>query len=107
MVDPIGIILFNRYYLHAIEQDENAEAIDLIHDFCESDHSNVMVTGWHGRGKEEEEPQFFGKSLGWLTVNSRIPVLIVKEHIGRQHKKDRAYRFAAVFDGSERSEKSL
>ena len=83
MCDPVGLILFHRYYLHAIEQDEGADALDLAHEFCEGDHSNVMVLGWHGRPKAGEDPIFFGKEMGWLAKGYTRPVLIINEHIGR------------------------
>ncbi len=42
-----------------------------------------------------------------MSVNSNVPILILKEAIDRKEKKDGLFRFAAAIDGSDTSIKSI
>lgn len=74
---------------------------------AQENKASVIVTGMHGRKGAKADPTVAGSTVRYLANAGTIPILIVKDPIVRDKKKDGKYRFGVCFDTSRQSKTAL
>jgi len=73
-----------------------------------SEHgATLTVVGMHGRKGPKADPTVAGTAVNFLAKNCPNPLIIIKDPILREDKKDCKYRFGVCFDGSPKAIKVL
>lgn len=111
--DTAGIALPNRYHWvcesldEQKDKDPNASAKKILTGIAGEKGVDVICVGYHGRKGKKGDPTVMGSAVQYLSVNSWVPIFILKEPIDRKDKEDGTYTFACAIDGSEESLKAI
>ena len=66
------------------------------------------MCGNHGRkGPKAEDETVAGTAIQYLSLNSKFPVLVIKDFRPRSTKHDRCFRYGVCYDGSPKAKKTL
>jgi hypothetical protein len=95
-----------RYAWYDQEMKEGDTAKSLLLEMARQPGADIMVTGYHGRKGQKEDPTIMGSAVNFMAVNAPVPVLIIKDAHTRDQKPD-GYRYAVCCDGSDQSLKAL
>jgi hypothetical protein len=82
---------------------------DCLWELAEQEGASIIICGNHGRKgpKAEEDETVAGTAIQYLSLNSKFPVLILKDFRPRSTKKDGCFRYGVCFDGSKKSKDTL
>lgn len=106
--DTECIALGNRYNFWSQEMTLGKDtAKELLTEGAGLHHADILVVGFHGRKGPKDDPTVMGTAVQYMGLNSKIPMLILKEPVQRKEKENGAYRFAAAIDGSNFSLKAI
>ena len=65
--------------------------------------ASVMVTGYNGRKGPKADPTILGTQVKYLTENSLLPLLVIKDARRRSLKPGGLFHYGVCYDGSEQA----
>ena len=81
---------------------------DCLWELAESEGANIIVCGNHGRkGPKVDDETVAGTAIQYLSLNSKFPVLVLKDFRPRSVKPDGTFRYGVCYDGSVKAKKAL
>ena len=81
---------------------------ECLWELAENEGSNIIIVGNHGRkGPKAEDETVAGTAIQYLSLNSKFPVLVLKDVRLRSTKHDGCFRYGVCYDGSEKSKKAF
>jgi len=78
----------------------------MLNEIATKDGADICVVGYHGRKGPKADPTVMGSAVHYLSIESHVPVLIIKDPHSRADRPN-GYRFAVCIDGSRKSLKAL
>lgn len=104
------VSLGKRYFFAEREHHGNTAGDTIksnLNDLAKERHIDIQVVGYHGRKGPKTDPTVMGSAIGFLSINTCSPVLIVKDPIDRVNVPDGSYNHALCTDGSKQSNEAL
>ena len=89
------------------EVEEKKPVKDSLWGLATENKATIMVTGYNGVKGPKADPTIAGSAIQYLSVNSVLPVLVIKDARRREQKPDGSYRYGVCYDGSSQAEKAL
>jgi hypothetical protein len=81
---------------------------DCLWELAEMEGASIIVCGNHGRkGPKNDDETVAGTAIQYLSLNSKFPVLVIKDFRPRSTKQDQCFRYGVCYDGSPKSKKTL
>ena len=81
---------------------------DCLWELAEQEQTTLLVCGSHGRkGPKAEDETVAGTAIQYLSLNTKFPVMVLKDYRPRSVKPDGCFRYGVCFDTSEKSKKTL
>jgi len=72
-----------------------------------ANNSSIVVIGGHGRKGPKADETVLGSAIQYLSLDFRMPCLIIKDRKPRSEKPDGCLRWGVCYDSSEKSKKVL
>jgi len=89
------------------EIDPSKSTKECVWELAKEKHATIIVTGMHGRKGLKADETVAGTAVQYLSLNSTLPIMIVKDPRMRSEKKNHAYKYAVLYDQSKQSKKVL
>ena len=89
------------------ESDGIKSTKEQLWDLAEFEHCDMIVVGNHGRKGPKNEETVCGTVVEFLALNSKFPILIIKDYRPRTVKPDGCLRWGVCYDSSSKSKKAL
>jgi len=103
----IGKLNPDRFKTVFKPRDRKTSVIQMIDDISIENKCNILVTGIHGRKKEDVDMTICGSNVSSLLVDPICPLLICKLKDERKDKIGGRYNFLVCVDGSKESLKAI
>lgn len=89
------------------EVSEGKTTKECLWELAEFEKADMIVVGNHGRKGPKKDETVCGTQVQYLALNSKFPVLIVKDYRARTVKPDGCLRWGICYDGSTKSKKAF
>lgn len=89
------------------EIEDGKTSKECLWELAESQHATMIVCGNNGRKGPKKDETVIGTAVEYLSINSKFPIMIIKDPKHRDEKPDHCLRYGVCFDGSSHSTKAL
>lgn len=80
---------------------------ECLWDLAEQEKADVIIVGDYGRKGPKIDEVVAGTTIQYLSLNTKTPTLVLKEHKPRGDKEGESLRYGICFDSSSSSKKAV
>lgn len=99
--------LGDKAHYSTVEVSDGKSSKEELWELAEFEKATFIVVGNHGRKGPKGDETVLGTQIQYLSLNSKFPIMIIKDRKPREQKPDGCLRYGICYDGSTKSRKAL